>query len=382
MKPTLFARESVAISLDSFARLFLLEQSLRRVRQINFLAAMGAAAMLMGAQARAISPETMWLGAQQNGVAAQSGAAATASPQPGRTVVDETGLRVAIPAKVERIVTLAPNLTETIYELGLGDKLVGDTNYCDTPPAAKDKPHVGPPVNPSVEAIVALHPDLVLATTSINFLNTVTTLSRLGIAVYSTDPHTVREMLDSVAHIADVAGAPERGAAIEAQLQARLDALHARLENRPMVHVLFVVWEDPLISIGQNTFIADALRWAGAESAIVTSQNWPQLSMEEVVRVQPDYIVLTGDHAETNDDPIANLQSRPTWKELRAVELGHVVVTGEEFTRPSPGLVDEIEKLARQLHPEAFSTVAEHGALRSPAQAHAIFAEECNACAR
>lgn len=365
------------MSLDSFARLFLLEQRLRQARQIYFLAAIGAAALLMCAQAGASAPEFLRRGAPANGGAAQSGAAATASPQPGRTVVDEAGLRVTIPAKVERIVTLAPNLTETIYDLGLGDKLVGDTNYCDTPPAAINKPHVGPPVNPSVEAIVALHPDLVLATTSINFVDTVTTLSRLGIAVYSTDPHTVREMLDSIAHIADVTGVPEKGAALEAQLQARLDALHTRLENRPLVHVLFVVWEDPLISIGQNTFIADALRWAGAESAIVTSQNWPQLSMEEVVRVQPDYIVLTSDHAGTNDDSIANLQSRPAWKELRAVKLGHVVVTGEEFTRPSPGLVDEIEKLARQLHPEVFSADAGRRALGS-----AIFAEECNACAR
>ncbi|MGH9699699.1 MAG: ABC transporter substrate-binding protein [Candidatus Acidiferrales bacterium] len=361
-----------------------MQRSLRRGRQINFLVAVGAAAMLMGAQAWAISPETTGLGATQIGGATQSGAAATVSPQPGRTVVDEAGLRVTIPAKIERIVTLAPNLTETIYDLGLEDKLVGDTTYCDTPVAAKNKPHVGPPMNPSVEAIVALRPDLVLATTSINFVDTVTTLSRLGIAVYSTDPHTVREMLDSVTHIADVAGAPEKGAALEARLQARLDALHARLETRPLVHVLFVVWEDPLISIGQNTFIADALRWAGAESAIVTRQNWPQLGMEEVVRVQPDYIVLTSDHAGTNDDSIANLQSRPTWKELRAVELGHVVVTGEEFTRPSPGLVGEIEKLARQLHPEAFDNAgaAERGALRLPAQANAIFAEECKACAR
>ncbi|MGH9757008.1 MAG: helical backbone metal receptor, partial [Candidatus Acidiferrales bacterium] len=257
----------MATSLDTFARLFLLEldlqRRLRRGRQFYFLAAMGAVTLLMGAQARAIPPEATWPGVAQIGGATQSGAAATASPQPGRTVVDEAGLRVTIPAKIERIVTLAPNLTETIYDLGLEDKLVGDTTYCDTPAAAKNKPHVGPPMNPSVEAIVALRPDLVLATTSINFVDTVTTLSRLGIAVYSTDPHTVREMLDSIAHIADAAGAPEKGAALEARLQARLDVLHARLENRPLVHVLFVVWEDPLISIGQNTFIADALRWAG-----------------------------------------------------------------------------------------------------------------------
>ena len=87
---------------------------------------------------------------------------------PARIVTDETGRRVAIPADVKRVVTLAPNLTETIYALGLEERLAGDTDYCDTPPAAKLKPHVGGAQNPSLEAIVALHPDLVLATTSIN----------------------------------------------------------------------------------------------------------------------------------------------------------------------------------------------------------------------
>ena len=126
-----------------------------------------------------------------------------------------------------------------------------------------------------------------------------------------------------------------------------------------MAHVLFVVWEDPLISIGQNTFIADALRWAGAESIIVANQNWPQVSMEEVLRLQPDYIVLTSDHlaAETHGH-VNNLRDRPTWRELRAVELGHVVMASDQFTRPSPGLVDAIEALARELHPEAFGASA------------------------
>ena len=114
--------------------------------------------------------------------------------------------------------------------------------------------------------------------------------------VYTSDPHTVAGMLNSTAMMADLMGASEQGAKLVAELQKRLDALHAALQDRPMAHVLFVVWEDPLISIGQNTFIADALRWAGAESVIVADQNWPQVSMEEVVRLQPDYIVLTADH--------------------------------------------------------------------------------------
>jgi iron complex transport system substrate-binding protein len=276
-----------------------------------------------------------------------------------KLVTDETGRQMAIPLNVQRVVSLAPNLTETIYALGLDGKLAGDTTYCDIPPAAKNKPHVGAPQDPSLEAIVAMHPDLVLATTSINRAQTADALLKIGVPVYTSDPHTVAGILNSIATMADLMGASEQGTKVVAELQQRLDTLHAALQDRPMAHVLFVVWEDPLISIGQNTFIADALRWAGAESIIIANQNWPQVSMEEVVRLQPEYIVLTPDHlaAETRER-INNLRDRPTWSELRAVKIGHVVMGSEEFTRPAPGLVDAIEALAHELHPEAFSTAA------------------------
>ena len=139
-----------------------------------------------------------------------------------------------------------------------------------------------------------MHPDLVLATTSINRPETADALLKLGIPVYTTsDPHTVTGNAGFHRGNRGLDGREESGAKMVADLQKRLDTLHALLQDRPMVHVLFVVWEDPLISIGQNTFIADALRWAGAESVITSGQNWPQVSMEEVVRLQPDYIVLT-----------------------------------------------------------------------------------------
>ena len=163
--------------------------------------------------------------------------------------------------------------------------------------AAKDKPHVGAPKDPSLEAIVAMHPDLVLATTSINR----PTDGGCAVEVGNSGVHHATRTRCSGCwipprQIAGLLGAEEQGAKLVADLQKRLDALHALLQDRPMVHVLFVVWEEPLISIGQNTFIADALRWAGAESVITSDQNWPQVSMEEVVRLQPDYIVLTPDH--------------------------------------------------------------------------------------
>ncbi|MDE3109122.1 MAG: cobalamin-binding protein [Acidobacteriota bacterium] len=281
--------------------------------------------------------------------AAQDADARASAP---RVVVDGYGRKVAIPAQVNRIVTLAPNLTETVYALGLGDKLVGDTNDCDKPAAAREKPHVGDYVNPNLEAIVALRPDLVLAT-SANRVDTVDALGRLGIPVYATNPRSVLDMLDSLQRVADVTGAREQGANLVARLRARLDALHARLADRPVQRVLFVIWDEPLMTIGRHTFIADALRWAGAESALSSDQSWPQISMEEVLRLQPDYIVFAA-HNEGARRDLQELRARPVWRDLDAVQMGHVVDLSEEALRPSPGLVDAIEQLAREMHPDAF----------------------------
>jgi len=317
---------------------------------------------------------------------ASAGPRAFAAEDTRRTVTDEVGRELKVPAEVKRIVTLAPNLTETIYALGLEDRLVGDTNFCDTPAAARSKPHVGDPQNPSIEAIVGLHPDLVLATTSINTVETADALKRLGIAVYTSDPQTVRGMLDSTSHVADVIGAPLQGAELVGRLQQRLDAVHAALSERPMVHVLFVVWLQPLQTIGQDTFIADALRWAGAESVLVSKQKWPHLSVEEVVRLQPDYIVFTDDHSGGASTELADLRARPVWRDLDAVEQGHVVNLSEEATRPSPGLVDAIEQLAQDLHPEAFAEKRETRSGKFETRVMPVtlgkMGEECDRCAR
>ena len=123
-----------------------------------------------------------------------------------RTFTDEIGRRVEIPREVDRVVSLAPNLTEIVFALGDGNHLAGDTDFCDYPPEAAQKPHVGGPVNPNLEEIVALMPDLVLATKSINRRETVDALDHIGLPVYVTDPHSVDEMIASVEHLGQRAG--------------------------------------------------------------------------------------------------------------------------------------------------------------------------------
>jgi len=182
------------------------------------------------------------------GAAAASAAASDAT----RVVVDETGRRVTLPAEVRRVVSLAPNLTETIYAIGAGARLAGDTDFCDVPDEAKSKPHVGAPINPSLEAIVALKPDVVLASASINWPATADALLKMGVPVYTTDPHSVDDMIAGIAHIGEVIGADAAANSLVAGLRARLAAVEEKLAGRTPRRVLFIVWDDPLISIGQT----------------------------------------------------------------------------------------------------------------------------------
>lgn len=296
-----------------------------------------------------------WLGRAAAARSSLTNAQAAAPPVSYTVVTDEIGRQAKIPVNVRRIVSLAPSITEMIYALKLDDRLVGDTDYCDVPEAAKRKPHVGSMLDPSLEAIVALHPDVVLAiANSGNRKETVEALQQAGIALYVVNPRTVLEMLNSMSRIADLAGADNQGAVVS-QLRSRLDSLQKQLADRPLVHVLFVVQLDPLITIGQNTFIADALRWAGAESVVLAKSDWPHLSLEEVVRLQPGYIVMASDQTDVSAKTLASLRSRAVWKDLFAVQAGHVAIISEEVDKPAPGLVDAIEQLAHQIHPDAFA---------------------------
>jgi iron complex transport system substrate-binding protein len=290
-----------------------------------------------------------------------SAAAQISTPTQSSEVIDEVGRRITIPAEARRIVSLAPSITETIYALEAQNRLVGVTDYCDYPPQAQSKQHIGGPINPNLEQIVTLHPDLVIATRQGNRLETVEALTRLGIPVYATDPKSVEEVIESTRRLGGILGARERGEALALELRARLAEIRRRVSAQPPRRVFFVVWADPLISIGKNTFLADALRRAGAESVVETTQDWPRLSIEEVLRQQPEYLVFSSTHFEEAARTVEDLRERPSWRALDAIRDRRIAVISDAINRPSPRLVDAIEQLARQLHPEMFTREPEKG---------------------
>lgn len=290
-----------------------------------------------------------------------SAAQNSSSPPPGtpagmHEVTDEMGRTIRIPVNPKRIVSLAPSLTETVYALGAEDRLVGDTNYCDYPPDAQKKPKVGGVVDPNMEEIAALHPDLVLVTKNGNRLETVRALESLRIPAYATAlPSQVGEIISSTEKLAEVLNVPAAGKTVADDMQNKLAALQARLNGLAPRRVLFVVWTEPLISVGKQTFIADALAKAGAVSVVDSSQDWPQVSMEEVAHLQPDYLVFAPSHTEVAQQDFDSLANLPGWRILNAVRERHYAVISDAVIRPAPRIVSAIEDLARQLHPEAFA---------------------------
>jgi iron complex transport system substrate-binding protein len=284
----------------------------------------------------------------------QSPAGALSTTPEYRELKDEMGRTVRVPLSVKRVVSLAPSVTETIYALGLQDMLVGDTDYCDYPPDAQKKTKVGGGLNPSIEQIVALKPDLVLMTENFNRPETANALSDLKIPSYATAPKNVDEIVSSTEKLAAVLGASESGAELSADLRRKLTELHRRLEGVTPRRVLFVVWTEPLISIGRRTFIADALLHAGAVSIVDVEEGWPQTSLEEVVRLQPEYLVFAESHSDAAQANFEKLAARPGWSGLEAIRNHRFAVISDAVNRPAPRIVSAIEELAHQLHPEAF----------------------------
>jgi len=274
-------------------------------------------------------------------------------------VSDEFGRNIRVPLNPQRIVSLAPSMTETVYALGDQAHLVGDTDYCDYPPDAQKKTKVGGVVDPNLEEIAALRPDLVLVTRSANRLDTVRALETLGIPSYATDPHTVEEIISSTQKLAEVLDVPAAGKTLADDLRKRLAELQLELTGAAPRRVLFVVWTDPLISVSRKTFIADAIRCAGATSIAESNQEWPQISLEEVVHLQPEYLVFASSHTGDGKHDFESLAERPGWRNLEAVRNNRFAVVSDAINRPSPRIVSVIEDLAHQLHPELFKTTPE-----------------------
>ncbi|HEV8200788.1 MAG TPA: cobalamin-binding protein [Candidatus Polarisedimenticolia bacterium] len=271
------------------------------------------------------------------------------APEPERGVHDGLGRLVVIPAPPRRIVTLAPNATDTIAALGLGDRLVGVSDFCQPPPEAKEVRRVGGLLTPDLEVIRALKPDLLVGSTSGNDPGLASEAQALGIPLFILNAETVEQVLEGIGGLGVALGEQAKATALVQGLRARLDAVDRRVAGRPRPRVLYIVWGDPLVVPGAKAFLTDAIRRAGGDSVTDDAPAaHPTYSIEAAIARSPE-VILTSEY---NRADAEKLRKDPAWQSVPAVASGRVYVVGDELVRPGPAIVGGIEEMARRLHPE------------------------------
>lgn len=272
---------------------------------------------------------------------------------PAYTVRDMHGHEIVLAAPPRRIVSLVPSATETIFALGGEDRLVGRTDFCDYPPAARAKTSVGGMINPSLEAIVALKPDLVIVTRSGNSEETFKRLARLKIPVYQVGAERMAEVKDLTRRLAALTGREAAVAPLLDAIDRRVAAVREAVKSHGRPRVLYVLWPDPLIVPGRRALVTELIDIAGGDSLTATdAADYPRYSLEAAVAKSPEVIVLANHGSKSG--PIAI----DRWRRLTslpAIRTDRVhSVDGNLMHRYGPRVLDGLEQLARAIHPEAF----------------------------
>lgn len=265
-------------------------------------------------------------------------------------VTDELGRTVRMPSVVERAVTLAPNLTEIVFAAGAGGTLVGVTTADDYPPAVESLPRFGAlPID--YEAVVALKPDVILATDHVNALSDAAQFEALGLPIYFFSYNDLDGMLESIRVAGRLLGTAAHADATADSLAAAIDSLRRRTEtvaHRPLT--LFLISDETLFSFGDESYIHTMISLAGGQSATAAiGTNAPVLSDEYVLSIKPEVIIgAFGD----DYDPARLLELHPTWDIVPAIEQGRVYgLDPDLFLRPGPRLVEGAWRMAATLHP-------------------------------
>jgi iron complex transport system substrate-binding protein len=277
----------------------------------------------------------------------------TAAPgEATRRVVDGVGRQVAVPVRPERIVSLAPSVTDALFALDFGDRVVGVSDFCRPPATGRPIARVGGVLTPALETIRALRPDLLVASSSGNDPGLAPQAEALGLPLYTMHAPDIPGTLAAIRALAGALGEAGRGDRLATGLEERLARVETRVAGRPRPRLLFVVYGEPLVVPGRAAFLTDALRRAGADSITAAVPGaWPSYDLEAAVASAPEVIMTTAPNA-----PVAaRLRRDPAWAAVPAVRRGRVLVVGEAIQQPGPGMIDGIEEVARALHPGVFA---------------------------
>lgn len=279
---------------------------------------------------------------------------ACALPLMAKTAEDQLGRKIQIPDDPQRVVALAPSITEIIFALGKQDRLKGTTQFSNYPVEAARLPKVGSYVRLDLERIVALRPDLCIAIKDGNPKETIERLQSLNIPVFAVNPRNLETVMQTIQKVGDILDASEEAKTLVQAMRDRIqrvDALVASIDHRPRVFIQIGI--SPIISAGTNTFIHELIVRAGGINVAAGKNAYPHFSREQVLALAPDILIITSMNRSG-----AFEKAKADWHRLTDMPTGLgkriYTVDSDVFDRPSPRLLNALEILTRLLHPELF----------------------------
>jgi len=273
------------------------------------------------------------------------------------TITDSLGRDVVISKQPETIISLAPSNTEILFALGLGDRVIAVSEYCNYPPEAQDRTKIGGFSTVNIEKAVDLKPDLVLATCGVQEA-IVEELERLGLTVIALDAKNIEDVIKNIRLVGKATGQLEIAEELARRLEQRIKAVTDKTRDLPdnqKPKVFYEIWNDPLMTVGPGTFIHHLIHLAGGVNIALDSKTeYPVYNLELLIERNPEVIIISLGHGSSTTS-VEEVKSREGWQIIDAVKNNRVYnINADIIARTGPRIADALEEIAGYIHPELF----------------------------
>ncbi|MBM4305741.1 MAG: cobalamin-binding protein [Deltaproteobacteria bacterium] len=267
---------------------------------------------------------------------------------------DEVGREVTFSFPPKRIVSLAPNITEILFSLGLDEEVVGISIHCNYPEKVKTRPRVGSYISLNFERIVSLKPDLIIATGAGNTKEMVDRLERLGFPTFVIFPKRFDDVIQSILNVGQLVSKEKEALSMTESMSKRKGRIIELTRGLSGPKVFLQIGESPIVTVGKGSFADDLIRLAGGENVAGNDREmYPRLGMEEILKRSPEVILISS--MRPGGDYERALREWERWKTIPAVKQGRIhLIDSDLIDRPSPRIIDGLEEMARWIHPERF----------------------------
>lgn len=261
------------------------------------------------------------------------------------TVKDDDGIAVTLQKPAQRVIALAPHVTELLFAAGAGDKIVGTVSYSDYPEAAKKIPHVGSNRQVDMERVVALKPDLIVVWMHGSSERQIEQIRALGIPLFHSEPRKLDDIADTLTRLGKLVGTEKTANAAAAEMRGRLATLTARYAGKPSVRMFYQVWDKPLYTLSGSHIISDVMRVCGGENIFASLKTVSAtVDIEGVLKEDPEAVIGTA------VKPNGGMDLWRPYKNMKAVKNDNLfLLDGDLLNRSGPRLIDGAARLCEKL---------------------------------